>query len=175
MALVFLTYGNSPHSLHFKRYSTISDSYLRAPIWLDIGTKQLMNRHDQAFRKTRKFKSNDNLKSYKTLRNKCNKKIMKAKSNHHKKALNYNINKPEKFWSQIKNVFPGKSQSVANISTDKHPSLNIPSHFYSTMVSKLKKSTYLQILPGIILQNLQQKLWKLLDFHIFQYYLYKKG
>ena len=112
-----------------------------------------MNRHDQAFRKTRKFKSNDNWKSYKTLRNKCIKKSKKAKLNHHKKALNYNINKPDKFWSQTKNVFPGKSQS-----TDKHPTLNITSHFYSTMASKLKKSTYSQILPGIILQNLQQKL-----------------
>ena len=28
---------------------------------------------------------------------------------------------------------------------------------------------YLQILPGVILQNLHQKLRKLLDFHIFQY------
>ena len=47
--------------------------------------------------------------NYMTLRNKCNKKIKKVKSNHHKKVLNDNINKPKKFWSQIKNVFPGKS------------------------------------------------------------------
>ena len=65
------------------------------------------------------------------------------KSNYHKRVLNDNINKPKKFWSQIKNVFPGKSQSMANVSTDKHPSLNILSRFYSTMASKLKKSTYL--------------------------------
>ena len=57
--------------------------------------------------------------------------------------LNCNINKPKKFWSQIKNVFPGKSQSMANVSTDKRPSLNVLSRFYSTMASKLKKSTYL--------------------------------
>ena len=38
----------------------------------------------------------------------------------------------------MKNVFPGKSQSMANVSTDKHLS-----RFYSTMASKLKKSTYL--------------------------------
>ena len=57
--------------------------------------------------------------------------------------LNDNINKPKKCWSQIKNVFPRKSQSIANVSTDKHPSLNILSRFYSTMASKLKKSTYL--------------------------------
>ena len=80
--------------------------------------------------------------NYMTLRNKCNKKIKKVKSNHHKKMLNDNINKPKKFWSQIKSVFPGKSQSMANVSTDKRPSLNILSHFYSTMASKLKKFTY---------------------------------
>ena len=126
-------------------------------------------------RKARKSESNDDWKLYKTLRDKCNKKIKKVKSNHHKKVLNDNINKPKKFWSQIKNVFPGKSQSMANVLTDKRPSLNILSHFYSTMASKLKKYIYLQILPGVILQNLHQKLRKLLDFRIFQYYLCKKS
>ena len=95
-----------------------------------------MNRRNQTLRKARKSKSIDNWKSYKTLRNKCNKKIRKAKSNHHKEVLNGNINKPKKIGSQIKNVFPGKSQS-----TDKWPSLNILSRFYSTMASKLKKVT----------------------------------
>ena len=111
--------------------------------WLDIDTKKLMNRSNQTLRKARKSKSNDDWKSYKTLRNKCNKKIKKAKSNHHKKALNDNINKPKKFWTQIKEVFPGKSQSMANISIDKCPSLNILSRFYRTMASKLMKPTYL--------------------------------
>ena len=129
-----------------------------------------MNRRDQTLRKARKSKSNEDWKSYKTLRNKCNKKIKKAKSNHHKEVLNDNINKPKKIWSQIKNVFPGISQS-----TDKRPSLNILSHFYSTMASKLKKYTYLQILPGVILQNLHQKLQKLSDFRIFQYFLCKRS
>ena len=101
-----------------------------------------MNRCNQALRKARKSKSNDDWKSYKTLRNKCNKKIKKAKSNHYKKVLNDSINKPKKFWSQTKNVLPGKSQSMANLSTDKHPSRNILSCFYSTMASKMKKSTY---------------------------------
>ena len=109
--------------------------------WLDIDTKKLMNRRDQTLRKASKSKSNDDWKSCKTLRNKCNKKIKKAKSNHHKKVLNDNINKPKKFWSQIKSVFPGKSQSMANVSTDKRPSLNILSRFYNTVASKLKKST----------------------------------
>ena len=102
--------------------------------WLNIDTKKLMNRRDQTLRRARKSKSNDDWESYKTLRNKCSKKIKKAKSNYHKKVLNDNINKP-KFWSEIKNVFPGKSRSMANVSTNKRPSLNILSQFYSTMTS----------------------------------------
>ena len=71
------------------------------------------------------------------------KKLRKQNQTITKNVLNCNINKPKKFWSQIKNVFPGKSQSMANVSTDKRPSLNVLSRFYSTMASKLKKSTYL--------------------------------
>ena len=74
------------------------------------------------------------------MRNKYNKKIKKAKSKHHKKVLSDNVNKPKKFWSLIKNVFPGKSQSMADVSTVKRPSLNI---LYYTMASKLKKPSYL--------------------------------
>ena len=94
-----------------------------------------MNRRDQTLRRARKFKSNDDWESYKTLRNKCNKNIKKAKSNYHKKVLNDNINKPKKFWSEIKNVFPGKSRSMANVSTNKRPRLTILSQFCSTMTS----------------------------------------
>ena len=82
---------------------------------LDIDTEELMNRRDQTLRKARKSESNDDWKSNKTLRNKCNKKIKKAKSNHPKKVLNDNINKPKKFWAHR------KSQSMANVSTDKCP------------------------------------------------------
>ena len=90
--------------------------------------------------------------------------------------LNDNINKLKTFWSQIKNVFPGKSQSIANVSTDKRPSLNILVAFTVQWHQSRKNTvTYLQILPDVILQNLHQKLRKLLDFHIFQYYLCKKS
>ena len=58
--------------------------------------------------------------------------------------------KPSQKSAQFKNVFSGKWQSIASISTDKHPSLNILSLFYNKMASKLKKSTYLQILSGVI-------------------------
>ena len=110
---------------------------------LDIDAIKLMDRPDQTSRKARKSKSNDDLKTYRILRNKCNKKIKKAKSSHLKEALNDNINKQKKFRSQIKSVFPRKSQSMANVSTDERPILNMLSRFYSTMALKLKKSTYL--------------------------------
>ena len=110
------------------------------------------------------------------MRNKCIKKIKKAKPNHHKKVLNDNISKPNKFWSQIKNVFPGKWQSMANVSTDKHPSLNILSRFHSTMASKLKKSTDLRTdFTWHYTAKSPPKLGKLLDFRIFQYDLCKKS
>ena len=142
---------------------------------LDIDAIKLMERPGQTSRKARKSKSNDDWKIYRTWRNKCNKKIQKAKSNHLKEALNDNMNKQKKFWSQIKSVFPQKWQSMANVSTDKCPILNIHSRFYSIMAPKLKKSTYLQILPGVILQNLHIKLRNNLDFRVFQYCLYKKS
>ena len=41
----------------------------------------------ETLRKARKYKSNEDWKSYKTLRNKCNKKIKQTKSNHHKKPF----------------------------------------------------------------------------------------
>ena len=43
--------------------------------WLNIDTKKFINRCNQTLRKGRKSKSNDDRKSYKTLRNKYNKKI----------------------------------------------------------------------------------------------------
>ena len=135
-----------------------------------------MNRRNQTLRNTRKSKSNDYQKSYKILRNKCNKQIKKAELNHPKKALNVNISKPKKFWSHIKNVFPGTSQSMTNVSTDKRPSLNILSRFYSTMKSKLRKPILL--LTGFTCcytPKSPPKPAKLLDFHTFQYYLYKKS
>ena len=45
-----------------------------------------MKRRDETLRKARKSNSNDDWKSCKTLRNKCNKKIKKAIPNHHKKS-----------------------------------------------------------------------------------------
>ena len=107
-------YFPSSFQLVFETHATYIEKRVKSrPCpWLDIDTKKLMNRRDQTLRKARKPRFNDDW------RNKCNKKSKTAKSNHHKKALNDNMNKPNKFWSQIKNVFPGKSQSMTNVSTD---------------------------------------------------------
>ena len=98
-----MQYFTSSLKLAFETHAPHIEKCVKSRLcpWLDIDTKKLMNRREVTLRKARKSKSNDDWKSNKTLRNKCNKKIKKAKSNHHKKALNDNINKPNKFWSQI--------------------------------------------------------------------------
>ena len=83
--------------------------------WLYIDNKNLMNRRHQTLRKSRKPKSGDSWKSHKTLRNKCNTKIKKAKSNHHKNCSVKQIYKPNKFLSQLKNVLSENSQSIASV------------------------------------------------------------
>ena len=132
-----MKYFTSSLQLAFETHAPHTEKCLKSrPCpWLDIDTKKLMNRREVTLRKARK--------SNEILRNKCNKKIKKAKSNHHKKALNDNINKPKKFWSKNLKRFSWKITINANVLTDKSPSLNMHSRVYSTMASKLKKPTYL--------------------------------
>ena len=47
------------------------------------------------------------------------------------------------FGHKLKTIFLENHNQWQNVSTDKRPSLNILSRFYSTMASQLKKSTYL--------------------------------
>ena len=47
------------------------------------------------------------------------------------------------FGHKLKTIFLENHNQWQNVSTDKRPSLNILSRFYSTMASKLKKSTHL--------------------------------
>ena len=73
--------------------------------WLDIDTKKLMNRRDQTFRKARSSTSIDDWKSYKTLSNKCNTKIKKAKSNQHKKPSMTILINQRNFSHKLKRFF----------------------------------------------------------------------
>ena len=82
-------YFTSSLQLGFKTHAPHIEKHVkgRPCLWLDIDTKKLMNRCEQTLRKARKSKSNDDWKSCKTLRNKCNKKFKKPKSNHHKNVI----------------------------------------------------------------------------------------
>ena len=64
-----------------------------------------MNRRDQTLRKARKSKSNDDWKSYKTLRNKCNKKIKKASQTITKKCTMITSINQRSFGSKLKTFF----------------------------------------------------------------------
>ena len=64
-----------------------------------------MNRRDQILRKVRKSKSNNDWKPYKTLRNKCDRKIKKAKSNHLKKRLMITSVNQRNFGHKLKAFF----------------------------------------------------------------------
>ena len=87
-----------------------------------------------------KSKPSDDWKSYKILRNKCSIKTKKSKIKPSIRTLNNNINNPKKFWSDIEKVFPGKSKLTWNVTSDRHPTVNVLSRFYSTMALNLKKS-----------------------------------
>ncbi|MEO0684105.1 MAG: reverse transcriptase family protein, partial [Cyanobacteria bacterium J06649_11] len=107
--------------------------------WMDEDTKRLMNKRDQAFRKSRRSKNPNDRQRYKLLRNQCTSRIKKAKSTHHKNILNENANNPKKFWSAIKTIFPGKSTS--KIELNSRPSANTFSRYFSKMAFHLKEKT----------------------------------
>ena len=75
-----------------------------------------MNYRDTLHRKARNSKTPQSWKNYKKQKNYVNNLIRKGKANHHKKLLDENISKPDKFWSYIKTLFPTKPKKE-NIST----------------------------------------------------------
>ena len=76
--------------------------------WLTENIKKLMNDRDGLLRKARKSKTMDDWKNYKSMKNRVNNCINRAKSKYHKELLNENMSKPEKFWKHIKKLFPSK-------------------------------------------------------------------
>ena len=70
-----------------------------------------MNNRDGLLSKARKSKNIDDWKNYKTMKNRTNNSINRAKAKYHKELLFENISKLEKFWKHIKALFPTKSIS----------------------------------------------------------------
>jgi len=74
--------------------------------WLTESIKKQMNDRDKILRKARSSKNENDWTEYKNMKNRVNNLIKSAKSKHNKKLLNENISKPEKFWRQIKSLYP---------------------------------------------------------------------
>ena len=91
-------------------YAPITNKTVKGkPIpWLTDQIKKQMNDRDKLLRKARKSKNADDWKNYKTIKNRTNNMINKAKTKYHKEILNENTSKPEKFWRHIKTLFPTK-------------------------------------------------------------------
>ena len=67
-----------------------------------------MNDCDGLLCKARKSKNIDHWKNYKTVKNRTNNSINRAKAKYHKELLFENISKTDKFWKHIKAFFPAK-------------------------------------------------------------------
>jgi len=77
-----------------------------------------MNSRDCQLRKARRTKTENDWSRYKTLRNRCNTLIKKAKSAYHRNVLTENESNPRKFWDAIKAIYPNKPKPVGNISSN---------------------------------------------------------
>ena len=77
--------------------------------WLTEEIKLNMNNRDKLLRKARKSKNDHDWKSYKRLKNTCTNSIRKARNDYHKDLLLEHSQDPKRFWSQIKQIFPCKS------------------------------------------------------------------
>ena len=109
--------------------------------WLNADVKREMNNRDKQLRKARKSKNESDWANYKRSRNKCNKVIKRAKSNHHQKILNENVSNPSKFWKAISSVFPNKTRKVVTTTYDKEERISVVNNFsryFSTAVHILK-------------------------------------
>ncbi|WP_171480095.1 hypothetical protein, partial [Acinetobacter baumannii] len=85
----------------------------------------------------------------KTMKNRTNNSINRAKAKYHKELLNENVSKPEKFWKHIKALFPTKSikQCPETFSIDNHQTRDEREIadgfclFFHTAVKNLKASS----------------------------------
>eukprot|EP00794_Sanderia_malayensis_P010377 gene10377-11459_t len=80
----------------------------KAAPWLKVDLRKLMNERDQALRKARKTKSQEDFQVFKELRNKCNGKLKEAKRKYHQNLINESQGNARKFWDAVKRVFPLK-------------------------------------------------------------------
>ena len=79
--------------------------------WLNDTIRHKMDQRDQLYRKSRKSRSRDDTRAF---------IVKKAKAHYHKNLMRENENKPDKFWSKIKKLYPSKTKrdSCASFQTE---------------------------------------------------------
>lgn len=115
--------------------------------WLSPALKTLMNTRDKLQRKARKSKSDLDWSNYKTLRNKCNNKIKRARNTYYKHLIRENQNNPAKFWKCIKEIFPAnntKGYPPTSTHDKQHNTATANSlcSFFTNVASSLKHTVF---------------------------------
>ena len=109
--------------------------------WLKADLRKLMDQRDQALRKARRTKLQEDFETFKVLRNRCNGKLKEAKRKYHRNLINDNQGNPRKFWNAVKSVFPSKSKTNVSRQSSKsenEKTANIFSHYFGNVVRELK-------------------------------------
>lgn len=83
----------------------------KSSCWITPELKHEMNRRDSLHRKFRKTKTENDYDRFKRQRNRTNLLVNKAKNNHHKTLLNESAGNSQKFWKEIKQIYPTKEKS----------------------------------------------------------------
>ena len=101
-----------------------------------------MSEYGKVLRKARKNKRTTDWDTYKRLRNECTNKVVDAKSRFYRNLLNDNTEKPFKFWSARKSVYPTKtlkSESSKTTSNQRSKKVSIFSQYFNNAIKSLKQ------------------------------------
>ena len=108
--------------------------------WLKIDLRLLMDQRDRALRKSRKTKTENDLRAYKNLRNECNKKLKEAKRKYHRNLISESQGNAKQFWDAIKKVFPSNSncKSPTKDKVEQVKTANMLSSYFANAVRNIK-------------------------------------
>ena len=101
-----------------------------------------MNLRDQLLRRARKVNNESSWKQYKLQRNKCTKRVRKAKATYHQQSLNENRSSPRKFWRNIKSIYPSKISNKTQRFKNPENRANSFADYFSNIVGKMKTAAF---------------------------------
>ena len=112
--------------------------------WLSTEVKVTMNNRDKILRKARKTRKEEDWKTYRQLKNRCNNMIKHAKRKYYDNLFRENSKTPSKFWKTIKKIFPKKEKSNISLNlankADRLLKVNSFCSFFSTIAIAIKKT-----------------------------------